>query len=104
MNHLAAGLLRAVPAVKTRKEPAMRTIVLAGVVALGSSAVIAGPSDHMSRRLAEPSRAERAENQTRPAPYALTGERVQRRVLQFRDVPQGRGQTQQMPYWTWVSE
>lgn len=82
----------------------MRAIVLAAVVALASSAAFAGPSDHTSRRLAEPSRAQRPENRSRPAAYALTGDRVQHRVLQFRDVPQGRGQTQRMAYWTWVSE
>ena len=82
----------------------MRAIMFAAVVALGSSAALAGPSDHQSRRLAEPSRGERPQTRNRTAPYALTGDRVQRRVLTYRDVPQGRGQTQRLPYWTWVSE
>jgi hypothetical protein len=82
----------------------MRPILFAAVVALGSTAALAGPSDHQSRRIGDPSRGERLENRTRPAPYALTGDREQRRVLTFRDVPQGRGQTQRLPYWTWVSE
>jgi|1185.fasta_scaffold1311685_1 hypothetical protein len=82
----------------------MRAIVLAAVVALGSSAALAGPSDHQSRRIGDPSRSDRLENRTRSTPYALTGDRVQRRTLRFRDVPQGRGQSQSLPYWTWVSE
>jgi len=82
----------------------MRAIVFAAALALVSSAALAGPSDHQSRRLADPSRNDRLENRTRPAPYALTGDRVQRRVLEFRDVPTGRGQSQRLPYWTWVSE
>ena len=82
----------------------MRAIVFAAVVALGSSAALAGPSDHQSRRIGDPSRGDRLENRTRTAPYALTGQPVQRRVLQFRDVPHGRGQVQRLPYWTWVSE
>jgi hypothetical protein len=82
----------------------MRAIVIAAVIALGSSAALAGPSDHQSRRIADPSRGERAEHRTRRAPYALTGDRVQRRVIKFRDVPQGRGQSERLPFWTWVSE
>jgi hypothetical protein len=84
----------------------MRAIVFAAVVALGSGAALAGPgpSDHQSRRIADPARADRPEQRTRSAPYALTGDRVQRRVLEYRDVPQGRGQVQRLPYWRWVSE
>ena len=86
----------------------MRAIILAAVVGLGSTFALAGPSDHASRRLGDVSRTERPELNrgvhARRAPYALTGQRGQRRVLQFRDVPKGRGQTERAAFWTWVTE
>lgn len=86
----------------------MRAVILAAVVGLSSTFALAGPSDHASRRFGDFSRTKRPEirKHVRSAkrPYALTGERVQRRVLEFRDVPKGRGQTEKLPFWTWVTE
>ena len=86
----------------------MRALILAAVIGLGSTVALAGPSDHASRRFGDFSRTERPDmrkqNGAGRAPYALTGERVQRRVLEFRDVPKGRGQTEKVPFWTWVTE
>jgi hypothetical protein len=86
----------------------MRAIILAAAIGLGSTFALAGPSDHASRRPGDVSRTERPdlsrEGDARRAPYALTGERTQRRVLQFRDAPKGRGQTDRVVFWTWVSE
>ena len=86
----------------------MRAIMLAAVVGLGSTFALAGPSDHASRRFGDFSRTERPEtrkyDRTAKAPYALTGERVQRRVLEYRDVPKGRGQFERVAFWTWVTE
>ena len=86
----------------------MRAVILAAVVGLSSTFALAGPSDHASRRFGDFSRTKRPEirKQVRSAkaPFALTGERVQRRVLEFRDVPKGRGQTEKLPFWTWVTE
>ena len=86
----------------------MRAIILAAVLGIGSTFALAGPSDHASRRLGDVSGTERRDlgkaSHVRRAPYALTGQREQRRVLQFRDVPKGRGQTERAAFWTWVSE
>ena len=86
----------------------MRAIILAAVIGLGSATVLAGPSDHASRRLGDVSTTERSDRRTdrhaRQAPYALTGHREQRRVLVFRDVPKGRGQTERVAFRIWVSE
>ena len=86
----------------------MRAIILAAVIGLGSGLAFAGPSDHASRRLGDYSSSERPEAQRRDrnskVPYALTGDRVQHRVVQFRDVPKGRGQTERLAFWTWVTE
>ena len=86
----------------------MRAIILAAVIGLGSMTALAGPSDHASRRLGDVSAAERPEMRTgrhaRQVAYALTGAREQRRVLVFRDVPKGRGQTERMAFRIWVSE
>jgi hypothetical protein len=65
----------------------------------------AGPSDHASRPFGEFAGSERTEVRTgKNAPYALTGERVQRRRLEYRDVPKGRGQSERVAFWTWKSE
>jgi hypothetical protein len=86
----------------------MRAIILAAVIGLGSALAFAGPSDHASRRFGDYSTAERPELRTerkvRTAPYDLTGERVRRRVVEFRDVPKGHGQTERIPFWIWVTE
>lgn len=86
----------------------MRAILLAAVVGLGSTFALAGPSEHASRRFGDYGRTQRPEARKQHravmAPYALTGERVQRRVLDFRDVPKGRGQFERVPFWTWVTE
>ena len=86
----------------------MRTMILAAVIGLGSTAAVAGPSDHQSRRFGDYSATERPHlnrlRASRQAPYALTGRAQQRRVIQFRDVPTGRGQTDRRAFWTWVSE
>lgn len=86
----------------------MRGTILAAVVGLSSTFALAGPSDHASRRFGDFPRTGRPEmrkhDRAGKAPYALTGERVQRRVLEFRDVPKGRGQTEKLPFWTWVTE
>ena len=86
----------------------MRLIVLAAVLGAGSTLAFAGPSDHAGRSPGDPGRAGRPEigKADRPgrAPYALTGERVQRRVIKFRDIQKGRGQTERVPFWTWVTE
>ena len=74
-----------------------------------SAAAFAGPSENGSRRTFETFRGapaptpQEALNRDR-APYALTGQRPERRVVMFRDVPMGRGQTQSIPFWTWVAE
>ena len=81
----------------------MRALILTAVIGLGSFSAYAGPSDHWSRQPADLRPGERVER-TRRAPYALTGDRVQRRVLVTRDVPRGRGQTERAAFWTWVSE
>ena len=86
----------------------MRAIILAAVVGLSSTFALAGPSDHSSRQFGDSSRTQRPEMRKgrccAQAPYALTGRRVQRRVLEFRDVPKGRGQSERVPFWTWKSE
>jgi len=86
----------------------MRAIFLAAALVVGPGMVFAGPSDHTSRPFGDAARAERpkveGETRLRGAPYALTGEGVQRRVLEYRDVPKGRGQTERLPFWTWVTE
>lgn len=86
----------------------MKAIILAAVVGLGSTLAFAGPGDHASRRFGDYSNAERPEmqkhNHVPSAPYALTGERVQRRVLEYREVPRGRGQTERLAFWIWVTE
>ena len=85
----------------------MRAFIVAAMIGLGSSLAFAGPSAHAGRRLGDYSRSERPEARDGRAactpPYALTGERVQRRVLEYRDVPKGRGQSERMPFWTWVT-
>jgi hypothetical protein len=86
----------------------MRAIVLAAVLGFGPVLAVAGPSDHAGRPFGDFSRTDRREVRSaarvRSAPYALTGERVQRRVLEFRDVPKGRGQTEKVAFRTWVTE
>ena len=88
----------------------MRALLLTAVVGLAAGSAFAGPSDHRSREFGDYSRSQRPDLRQRererdgPRPYALTGDRVQRRVLQFRDVPRGRGQTERVPFWTWASE
>ena len=86
----------------------MRAMILAAVVGLGSTVALAGPSDHAARRFGDYSHTERPEmrkdRHSRNAPYALSGERTQRRVLKFRDVPKGRGQTELATFWYWVNE
>jgi hypothetical protein len=81
----------------------MRAMILAAAICLGSVAAFAGPSDHWSRQPAD-----RVGSQSRStgrnAPYALTGQRGQRRVMVTRDVPRGHGQTESVSYWAWVSE
>ncbi len=81
----------------------MRAMIIAAAVGLASASALAGPSDHWSRQPAG-ARPGAGEGRTRNAPYALTGDRVQRRVLVTRDVPRGRGQTERAAYWVWVSE
>ena len=78
----------------------MRAMILTAVVGLGATGAFAGPSDHWTRQPADLRLSPRGER----APYALTGDRVQRRVLVTRDVPRGRGQTERASYWVWVSE
>jgi hypothetical protein len=86
----------------------MRAIILAAVLGLAPALALAGPSDHASRRIGDVSRMQRPEpgraSANRRAPYALTGRVEQRRVLTFRDVPKGRGQTERVAFWTWVSK
>jgi hypothetical protein len=93
---------------REKRSFAMRAIILAAVVGLSSTFVLAGPSDHASRRPGDVSKTERADlsrdGHARRAPYALTGQREQRRVLEFRDVPKGRGQSERVAFWTWVTE
>ena len=86
----------------------MRTMILAAVVGLGSTAAFAGPSDHQSRRFGDYSATERPDlrrtRAARQAPYALTGQTPQRRVLVYRDVPTGHGQTDRRAFWQWTAE
>ena len=86
----------------------MRAIILAALVGASSTFALAGPSDHASLRPGEAAATQSREagngRSTRQAPYALTGVREQRRVLEYRDVPRGRGQTDRVAFWTWVSE
>jgi hypothetical protein len=86
----------------------MRVFLFAAVVGATALPAFAGPSDHQGRRFGDFSRTERPElnrqDRGRNAPYALTGRTTQRRVLQYRDTPSGRGQTSRQAYWTWVSE
>ena len=86
----------------------MRPMILAAVLAASSVPALAGPSDHQGRPFGDFSATGRPElnrrDRQRTTPYALTGEREQRRVVKFRDVPRGHGQTESVPYWTWVSE
>ena len=81
----------------------MRAFILSAVVALSSVSAFAGPSDHWTRQAADSRVGARIARSER-APYALTGDRVQRRVMVMRDVPRGRGQTESVPFWVWVSE
>jgi hypothetical protein len=78
----------------------MRAMILAAVVGLSSVSAFAGPGDHWSHQPGNLRLSPRSQR----APYALTGDRVQRRVLVTRDVPRGRGQSELASYWTWVSE
>ena len=86
----------------------MRAILASVVLGVAPVMAFAGPSDHASRPFGEFTRSERSDVRTadraKDAPYALTGERVQRRVLEYRDVPKGRGQTERVAFWTWKSE
>ena len=86
----------------------MRTVLLAAVLGVAPAVAFAGPSDHASRPFGDFARSDRTQvrtaNRTKDAPYALTGERVQRRVLEYRDLPKGRGQTEKVAFWTWRSE
>ena len=86
----------------------MRAVLIAAVIAVASTFTLAGPSDHASRRPGDAGRAQRPEvrkhdRRARP-PFALSGERAPRRVLEYRDVPRGRGQSESMPFWTWVND
>ena len=85
-----------------------RAMILAAasaVVALSSASASAGPSDHWTQRFESRHEVRRTNRQAgRTAPYALTGERVQRRVQVTRDVPQGHGQTERRTFWVWQSE
>ena len=85
----------------------MRVFLFAAVVGATALPALAGPSDHQGRRFGDYSATERPElnrsNRDR-APYALTGRTTLRRMLQYRDAPAGRGQTQRQAYWVWVSE
>ena len=81
-----------------------RAMILAAasaVVALSSASASAGPSDHWTQRFESRPEVRRT---NRTAPYALTGDRVQRRVQVTRDVPQGHGQTERRTFWVWQSE
>ena len=87
----------------------MRThlVLVAAVVGFASTVAFSGPSDHASRRAGDSSRIESPEVRKagdNDAPHALTGGRVQRRVLEYRDVPKGRGQTERVPFFRWVTE
>jgi hypothetical protein len=85
----------------------MRTMMIAAVVALGAASASAGPSDHTIRGYggtAGTGRTEVRRADRDRAPYALTGQRPQRRVLTFRDVPRGRGQFDRVAFYQWVSE
>lgn len=86
----------------------MHTFVLAAVVGLASVPAFAGPSDHQSREPGDYSVTERPElrrqARDRNAPYALTGQRQQRRIVVIRDVPRGRGRTESVAFYKWVSE
>ena len=86
----------------------MRTMLIAAAVALGATSAFAGPSDHTIRGYGGTAGAGRTEvrrpDRDRNAPYALTGQRPQRRVLVFRDVPRGRGQFERTAFYQWVSE
>ena len=84
----------------------MRTMLIAAAVALGATSAFAGPSDHSSLGFGGTAGAGRAEvrRPERKAPYALTGQRPQRRVLVFRDVPRGRGEFDRVAFYKWVSE
>ena len=89
----------------------MRALLLTAVVGLAATSALAGPSDHRSREFGDYSRSQRPDLRQRERdrerderPYALIGDRVQRRVVEFRDVPRGRGQTERLPFWTWASE
>ena len=86
----------------------MRALICVAVIGLGSTLALAGPSDHAGRRFGDFSPTGRPEirkdERAGTAHYALTGERAQRRVLEFRDVPRGRGQSETVPFWRWVTE
>jgi hypothetical protein len=84
----------------------MRFVMIAAVLGVGSSFAFAGPSDHAGRPFGEPGRLREIHKSNPPvrAPYALTGGRTQRRVAEFHDIPQGRGQTGRAAYWKWVTE
>jgi len=86
----------------------MRFIVLVTVLGVGSSFAFAGPSDHAGRTPGDPARAGHSEMRKvdRPvrAPYALTGQRTQHRVVEYRDIPRGRGQTERAAFWKYVTE
>ena len=83
-----------------------RAMILAAasaVIGLTSAAAFAGPSDHWTQRFESRQQVRRADRD-RNTPYALTGDRVQRRVQVTRDVPQGRVQTERRTFWVWQSE
>ena len=81
----------------------MRAILVAAVIAAGSTFALAGPSDHASLRPGDAARSARPRAGLK-APYALTGRPEQRRVLEYRDVPKGRGQSERQAFWAWKSE
>ena len=81
----------------------MRALIAAAVIAAGSTFALAGPSDHAGRRPGDVAASARPRAVAKP-PYALTGRQVQRRVLEYRDVPHGRGQTERVAFWRWVAE
>ena len=86
----------------------MRAIILAAGLVLAPAVALAGPSDHASRQIGDVATTQRPDlgrtGGARQAPYALTGRVEHRRVLTFRDVPKGRGQTERAAFWTWVRE
>jgi hypothetical protein len=90
----------------------MRKLLFTMALAAMTAPTLAGNSDHGGYEPGDSTRVRRAPAADRPgspvsrgaasaerrAPYALTGDTGQR-VLEWRDVPAGRGQTQRLPFW-----